>query len=123
MIQSSILVIGIDANFCYLMQRYIHKCAFRSLQVSPGLQTSAVIRKEKPAAIILEITSQESEGWKILDVIRADPETKDIPAIICSWQDEGRNWVTGKGYAFLRMPILYEEFQQALVDIGVCSKA
>lgn len=117
MAHSCILVIGNDVNFCYLMQRYIHKSAHRSLLASFGSQLDAIISQERPAAIILEVTSPESEAWKILDDLKAHPALREIPTVICSWQDV-RNWAE-KGNAFLHMPVLYEEFSRVLQEIGL----
>jgi response regulator RpfG family c-di-GMP phosphodiesterase len=102
------------------MQRYIHRSAFRSLLIDPGPQTRSVIQKERPAAIILEIAAHQSEGLKIFNAIKADPEMREIPTVVCSWQDEKHNLTGEKANAFLHMPVLYEDFHKALKEIGLC---
>lgn len=120
MAASSILVIGDNAHFCYLMKRYIRKSAHRSLLIHPGPGAYTAIHQEKPAAIILEIALPGNEGWEILHSLKTDPATCHIPVVICSWRDEIKLSQIEEANAFLHMPILYEEFLKALVAIGLC---
>jgi CheY-like chemotaxis protein len=46
--------------------------------------------------------------------LKADPEVGKIPVIVCSWLDEEARGLTEGADIYLRMPILYADFEAAL---------
>ena len=115
---STILVIGNNAHFGYLMQRYISQSDHRGFFINPGTPVWTAILQEKPAAIILEITSPGIEELSLLHTLKTDSSTCEIPVVICSWHDDhypGEEMADG----YLHMPALYEEFIKALTYIGL----
>ena len=55
-----------------------------------GEQGVDLAKSEKPDLILLDLILPKKSGFEVLDEIKADPETKDIPIIIISnlGQDE-----------------------------------
>lgn len=119
---ATIMVIGDDSHFCYLMRRYVKKSMHRILFAYLGEDALTLAQREKPAAIVLEVDTPSTVGWDVLRALKADQDTHDIPVVLCSWSDEQEHGV-GKGAdAYLRKPILYEDFVAALVGIGIRSR-
>lgn len=116
---SSIMVIGNNAHFCYLMQRYIRESMFQPLLSTLGDEALDLAQQEKPAVIVLEVDHLGTISRHILRALKAKPETKHIPVVLCSWQDDGKFGLQEGASACLRMPILYEDFQIALSKTGV----
>jgi CheY-like chemotaxis protein len=115
----SILVVGMDANFCYLMQRYI-RMSNRNSQIAYRYEDAlAHAYQSKPVVIIVEIGLPDTLGWNILRVIKQDQTTSGIPIVACSWQDEELLCKKDGADVYLHMPILYEHFQNALNEVGV----
>ncbi len=51
------------------------------------------IKRERPDLIIIDIRLQNREdGWKILEQVRLDPMTTEIPAIVCSADTQFLRW-------------------------------
>lgn len=111
---SSILVIGNNAHFCYLMRRYIRKCMYQPLFSSVGEEALAIAQREKPVAIVLEVDHLGSSSWQILHALKGVPDTRSIPVVLCSWQEDAQSGLQEGAAACLRMPILYEDFRAAL---------
>jgi CheY-like chemotaxis protein len=111
---SSILVIGDNAHFCYLMRRYIRKSMFTSLFSTIGEEALALAQREKPAAIVLEVDHLGTSSWQILHRLKGYPDTCNIPVVLCSWQEDAQYGLQEGASACLRMPILYEDFKAAL---------
>jgi DNA-binding response OmpR family regulator len=42
----------------------------------------ALVRKEKPDIVLLDIMMPKMDGWEVLQALRAAPETKSIPVIM-----------------------------------------
>jgi CheY-like chemotaxis protein len=110
-------VIGNNAHFCYLMRRYIRKSMFKPLFSSLGEEALALTQREKPSAIVLEVDHRGTSSWKILHLLKGCPDTRDIPVVLCSWQEDARFNLQEGGSTCLRMPILYEDFKAALAKL------
>jgi CheY-like chemotaxis protein len=111
---SSILVIGNNAHFCYLMRRYIRKSMFQPLFSTIGEEALSLAQREKPAVIVLEVDHLGTTSWQILHLLKRSPDTRDIPVVLCSWQEDARYALQEGASVCLRMPILYEDFKTAL---------
>lgn len=116
---SSIMVIGNNAYFCYLIRRYIRKCQFQTLFSTLGEEALVIAQREKPEAIVLEVDRIGTSSWQILHALKEHPATRDIPVVLCSWQEDYRHGFQEGASACLRMPILYDDFYNALVSAGV----
>ena len=116
---SSIMVIGNNAHFCYLMRRYIRKSKYQILFSTLGDEALILAQREKPDAIILEAIGSETLSWRILHALKGNPETQAIPVVLCSWHDETKHGIQEGANVCLCMPILFDDFQAALTQIGV----
>ena len=116
---ATIMVIGNDSNFCYLMRRYVRQSAHQIIFAYQGEDAVSIAQREAPSAIILEVDLPESAGWSVLKELKANHATSSIPVLLCSWQaDETRGLVHGADI-HLRKPVLYEDFMTALGRLGI----
>src|SRR4030095_10494130 len=68
----------------------------------------------KPYAVTLDIMMPNSDGWTVLTSLKSDPETRQIPVVICSIIEQ-----TDKGFNlgasdYLVKPILEEDLVNAV---------
>jgi len=49
-----------------------------------GIQTIEIVKMEKPDLVILDLMMPEMDGFEVLDVLKRDPETANIPVIVAS---------------------------------------
>ena len=112
-----IMIVGGDSHFLYLMQRFVRTSAHQIILANLGDDVLALARCEKPAAIVLEVDLPETVGWCTLRALKADLEVRRIPVMACSWQDEAARGLVDGADAYLRMPILYADFEVALTTI------
>lgn len=116
---ASIMVIGYDSDFCYLMRRYVIKSAHRVVFSHLGQDAPALARREKPAAIVLEVDASGAICWDVLRALKAGRGTRDIPVLVCSWLDQEKRSLEEGADVYLQKPILYEDFVAALTNVGV----
>ena len=114
-----ILIVGGDSHFSYLMQRYVLRSAYKIITGTLGEDLLALVRFEKPVAIVMEMDLPETIGWHKLRELKADPDVGKIPIIVCSWLDEEKRGLVEGADVYLRMPILYADFKAALAAILV----
>ena len=99
------------------MQRYVKRSAHKIIFANLGEDLLALARCKKPVAIVLEVDLPETIGWQILRALKTDPEAGKIPVIVCSWLDEEVRGLGEGADTYLRMPILYADFEIALESI------
>ena len=114
-----IIVAGGDSNFSYLMQRYARRYAHKIIYANQGEDLLALAKCQKPVAIILEVDRPKSIGWQLLQDLKIDHETGEIPVLVCSWLEEETLALDQGADAYLRMPILYSDFEATLESILV----
>jgi CheY-like chemotaxis protein len=116
---ATIMVVGDDSSFCYLMRRYAKKGTHRIVFAYSGEEALTLARREKPAVVVLEAGRPGTMGWSVLRALREDQITHDIPVVLCSWWDEEEQGLEEGADVYLRKPILYEDFLTALADVGI----
>jgi CheY-like chemotaxis protein len=109
-----ILIVGGDSHFTYLIQRYVRRSAYKIVAANPDDDPVEIARCQQPAVIILEVDLPDTLGWSTLSALSEDPEVGQIPLIVCSWLDEQDRALAGGADRFLRMPILYADFEYTL---------
>lgn len=77
------IVLAEDDSF--LSSMYVTKLQLTGYQVfhaEDGDKAVELIKQEKPNIILLDIVMPKKSGFDVLEEIKADPETKDIPVIL-----------------------------------------
>ena len=111
------MVIGFDANFCYLMQRYGQLSAHELVIAKHDEDILAQVQKNNPGVIFLEVSHPGHFAWTLFHELKTNQETHCIPIIVCSWQGiELPDDQPCAGF-HLRLPILYEHFNAVLNDV------
>jgi DNA-binding response OmpR family regulator len=115
---STVMIVGVDSDFTYLMQYYARKSGRQALVSSPDDDALILAKQEKPALIVLEADRADAAGWELLQTLRADEGTGHIPVLVCSWLDEGASGLADGASSYLQKPVLYGDFLNALAGIG-----
>ena len=104
-----ILSIDDDPQVISLYQRYLTPQGYQVIPLTDPEQAVARASKLKPYAITLDIMMPEIDGWQVLQKLKNDPETCDIPVVICSiLEDEEKGFNFGAA-DYLIKPFLQEE--------------
>lgn len=116
---ASIMVIGADSHFSYLLRRYVRTSAHHIVFANPGEDVLTLAQYTQPVAIVLGAGIPETLCRAMVHALKADQATHQIPVILCFWQEEDpAERITGADL-YLRMPILCEDFEAALARVGV----
>jgi signal transduction histidine kinase/CheY-like chemotaxis protein len=67
-----------------------------------------------PDVVLLDLLMPHQDGWEILKALKADPETKAIPVIICSVLHEQRLALSLQANDYLIKPVGRDELLQTL---------
>jgi twitching motility two-component system response regulator PilH len=115
---SIVMILGVDSDFTYLMQYYAKKSGRQVVVSPPDAESLALAKQEKPALIVLEADQPNALSREVLQTIKMDRATWDIPVVVCSWLDREANGLAESATYYLQKPVLYEDFVTALAEIG-----
>ena len=80
-----IAVVNDDTQFLRLMEMVLASAGYETLIFFEGSTAFDEIRNHKPDVVVLDIRMENPEsGWIILDLMRLDEATIDIPVVVCS---------------------------------------
>jgi hypothetical protein len=81
---SLLLVIDDDASARDLLSRTLAKEGFRVATASNGDDGLRLARELQPVAVTLDVMMPGLDGWAVLSRLKADPETAQIPVVMCT---------------------------------------
>lgn len=113
----TLLVVGDDASFRYLIERYAKKIACSVRFILPTEDVLEVVLREAPGAVMIELDAPDRRGKDALIALRMHTDTRQIPVIVCSWSNEVEADLEGQPAYYLQKPILYDDFQTVLMDV------
>ena len=80
-----IAVINDDTAFLQLMLDLLTDVGYDVTLHREGAGAHQQVRHEHPDLVILDIRMEQPDsGWLVLEMLRLDPATGDIPVIVCS---------------------------------------
>ncbi|MBW8011721.1 MAG: response regulator [Chloroflexi bacterium] len=114
-----IMSIDDDQDVIGLYNRYLQPHGFQVIAITDPTLAMQEIRKIKPLAITLDIMMPKQDGWQLIEQIKSDPETKDIPVVICSITENQEKGFSLGATDYLVKPILEEELVQAIKRLNI----
>jgi two-component system, sensor histidine kinase and response regulator len=81
----TIAVVNDDTAFLNLMYELLTDEGYDCWLHTVGSTAYERIREDMPDLVILDIRmDNEESGWQVLDMLRLDPKTHEVPVIVCS---------------------------------------
>jgi signal transduction histidine kinase/DNA-binding response OmpR family regulator len=113
-LEKIILTIDDDSQVIDLYERFLQPQGYQVIPLTDPSQAIERARQLKPFAITLDVMMPGRDGWTILTELKNDPETRDIPVIVCSILEEDEKGFSLGASDYLVKPILEEELLKAL---------
>jgi two-component system response regulator len=92
--EPSILIVDDDDDFIQVARRAIRRAGLRvhvsvahdgaEALTALGLSSEPVTRPETPAVVLLDLNMPVRNGWQVLDRIRDDAATRELPVVVIS---------------------------------------
>ncbi|MBI3172575.1 MAG: GAF domain-containing protein [Chloroflexi bacterium] len=113
-----VLAIDDDPQVISLYERYLQSSGYQVIPLSDPSQAVKRVAELKPFAVTLDIMMPGIDGWQVLTELKSNPETRDIPVMICSIIEEQERGFSLGASDYLVKPILEEDLVQALNRIN-----
>jgi CheY-like chemotaxis protein len=109
-----VLIVEDNPEVRELYQRYLHDTEWQVVIAPDATTAGEVAATLRPAAIILDILLPDTDGWHILQMLQMDPDTADIPTIICSVIDDPELATALGAAGSLKKPVARQDLLRSL---------
>ncbi len=110
----TVLVVDDDESVVTLFRRYLEKRGYRVFGLSSSERVLEEAKRLHPYAITLDILMPKKDGWTLIQELKDDPETHDIPIIVCSIVSDADKGLSMGVADYLMKPIMEQELVNTL---------
>ena len=109
-----ILIVDDESSMRYAVRAYLETSGYDVAEVSNGVDALRYISRNKPDLIMLDVMMSPMTGWEVLEVLQANPETREIRVIILTAlsheREEARGWHMGcDWYQIKSKPLQFDD--------------
>ena len=83
-----ILVVDDEKDIAEMISDYLQGLGYEVELAYDGREAIKKAKEYKPELITLDIMMPELDGFKVIEILKDDPETKSIPVIVCSIKEK-----------------------------------
>ena len=113
-----VVVIEDDRPSLALMTAYLSSASLEVTAARDGPSGLESVRRVHPDAVLLDIRLPGIDGWSVLEALKEEPETRDIPVIVVSIVEERARGAALGAAAYLVKPVSRDDLLTALAAAG-----
>jgi CheY-like chemotaxis protein len=115
----TVLIIDDNEGLVGLLERYLTDQACQVVAAVNGREGLRLAQELLPDAIVLDVMMPGMPGWEVLQQLQGDPQTADIPVVVCSVIIEPELARALGASIFLSKPVRRYDVLAALRRLGV----
>ena len=115
----TLLLVDDDRASLDLLAAYLEGAPVRLERAHDGEEALRSIAAAAPAAVVLDIRLPKLDGWSVLERLRADPATAQVPVVVVSVVDERARGLEQGANEYLIKPVSRDDLVGALARAGV----
>jgi len=92
MSKEKVLIVEDNPQAVKLVKFILEKNDYSTISAKDGEEGLRMARERKPDLIILDLMLPEMDGYQVCESLKADPNTKEIPIIVLTALDTGRDF-------------------------------
>ncbi|MBI5932234.1 MAG: GAF domain-containing protein [Chloroflexi bacterium] len=109
-----ILAIDDDPQIINLYERYLQPQGYQVVALSDPTRAVERVKLLKPMAVTLDIMMPGYDGWRVLADLKSNPETRDVPVIVCSIIEDREKGFSLGAADYLVKPIIEDDLLNSL---------
>ncbi len=102
----NILIVDDDQKVASQINSYLVDEGYETIIATSGAEALMLAKKFQPAVITLDIVMPEMDGWEVLQELKKDPKTKNIPVIVVSVSEDLKTGLALGAIGHLKKPII-----------------
>jgi CheY-like chemotaxis protein len=79
-----VLIVEDNPDVVQLYRRYLGGGRYHVLSSADGRAGLASAEAEQPSIVILDLMMPGQDGWEVLQLLKSNPATRQIPVVVCS---------------------------------------
>jgi CheY-like chemotaxis protein len=116
--QKILLVVEDNEAVIRAFRRYLAGYNYQVIGATTGVEALRLARETSPAVVTLDVMMPNQDGWEILQLLKNDPATQQIPVIICSVLEDSELAHSLGAIACLRKPVTQADLLSALNNLS-----
>ena len=104
----TVLVVDDNEDLLALFQHYLSLHNYHAVTATTAQAALRLAREVQPQVISVDLMMPERDGWDVLQTLLNQPDTRDIPIIVCSVLRERDLALSLGAAAFLQKPVTEE---------------
>jgi CheY-like chemotaxis protein len=117
--QKTLLVVEDNESVIRAFRRYLTGYGYQVIGATTGAEALRLAHEVSPAAITLDVMIPSQDGWEILQALKEDPATANIPVIICSVLEDPELARSLGATAYLHKPVAQTDLLNMLNNLSV----
>ena len=109
-----VLAIDDDAQVITLYQRFLKPYGYDVVALTDPKQAVQRAKELQPFAITLDVMMPEKDGWQVLNELKNDEETRNIPVMVCSILEEMEKGFNLGASDYLVKPFIHNELVNSI---------
>jgi len=116
--RKTILVVDDEPEMAAMISRYLLQEGYNTLTATSGTEALELALRELPFAITLDIIMPDMDGWEVLQGLKKNHETKDIPVIIVSISEDRETGFALGAIGYVTKPVSQKLLVSEIAKIG-----
>jgi two-component system, OmpR family, response regulator len=117
---TTILIVDDVPDIRDLFTTFLTNAGFSTMAVGGGAECLELLKTTRPDLILLDIMMEPMDGWQTLQLIKSQPETKDIPVMMVTGKgliDSEKQEHSGQFEIYMMKPVTPKKLQDSIADI------
>jgi signal transduction histidine kinase/DNA-binding response OmpR family regulator/HAMP domain-containing protein len=114
----ALLIVEDDAIFARVLGDIAARRGLEVVVAGSGSEALRIARQRRLFGVLLDIGLPDISGWDVLEQLKADPHTRDVPVHVISGDEESERGRALGAVGFLQKPVEREAVLEALERVG-----
>jgi HAMP domain-containing protein/signal transduction histidine kinase/DNA-binding response OmpR family regulator len=111
-----VLIVENDLPFAKLLLEVVRERGFKGLVTSLGAAALSMARDYQPDAVLLDICLPDIDGWRVLERLKNDLQTRHVPVWVVSTEEACERSFALGALGFVAKPVQSRDVLDGLVD-------
>lgn len=89
-----VLIVDDDVNLRRILSLFLRNAGYETAESPDGRQALETLKRQRPDAVLLDVMMPFLDGFTLCRMIKENPQTRDIPVVICTARNRKEDLVT-----------------------------